>query len=261
MNQIYVLLGGIFWRAWKKRVVLWYAHGATSASLRLAETLAHAVVTSTPEGFRISSGKVRVVGQGIDTKRFTRRASGYRSELIRIFYAGRISPVKHCEVLITAAGILNARGERFFVTLVGDTGADPAYYASLQERIGALGLTDVVVFTGGVAHDVLPEYLWAADMFVNASATGSLDKAGLEGLVSGLPLVTCNPAFKHILGAYADRLMFPEGDAALLAERILELHRAPDRQDIVAALAEKVRTEHSLEKLIPRILGIVSKNI
>lgn len=260
MNQIYVLLGGLFWRLWGKRIVLWYAHGEVSFSLRLAEKLAHAVATSTPEGFRIPSKKVHVVGQGIEAERFggcmRERAPG----AIRIVYLGRISPVKRCETLIEAAALLRDRGEQVTLTFVGDTRAPGTerYYASLQELARERKLHDRVIFTGGVPHEHILEYLCAADIFVNPSATGSLDKAGLEGLASGLPLITCNPAFKHVLGAYADRLMFPEGDVGALAEKITGLSRSPDRFEIGKALARVVQKEHSLRVLVPRILNILN---
>lgn len=266
MNQIYVLLGGPLWRLLRKRVSLWYAHGAVSSSLRTAERLADAIITSTPEGFRLSSEKVRVLGQGIDTERFARRARSdkqsaqrsYRPDLIRILYVGRISPVKRCETLIEAAGILREKGEKFSITFVGDAGADPAYYTSLEERIRALDVGDRVRFAGGVSHDRVPQYLCRSDVFANPSETGSLDKAGLEAMAAGVPLITCNEAFAGVLGTYAERLMFPKGDPSALADRIIAVHHASDRERLIDTLAEVVRQEHSLETLIPRILSVIN---
>nr|HID12410.1 hypothetical protein [Anaerolineae bacterium] len=53
-------------------IVLWYAHKAVPWLLYPAHCLARRVVTSTPEGYRLSqdSTKVHVVGQGIDTEYF-----------------------------------------------------------------------------------------------------------------------------------------------------------------------------------------------
>ncbi len=259
MNQIYVLLGGLLWRMWGKRISLWYAHGAVSLSLRCAEKLAHTIVTSTPEGFRLPSTKVQVVGQGIDVVQFSRCTHTYRSDYIRIAYVGRISPVKHCEVLIEAVGLLCAGGEEVSVTLVGDPHAPGTekYYTSLTEHISTLGLRERVTFTGGVSHEEVVQYLCDADVFVNPSETGSLDKAGLEALATGVPVITCNEAFANVLGIYHQRLMFPKGDARALADRILALHRAPDRQAIIDTCMKDVREKHSLERLIPRILGVI----
>jgi glycosyltransferase involved in cell wall biosynthesis len=261
MNQIYVLLGGLFWRLSGKRIVLWYAHGAVSFSLRIAEKLAQAIVTSTSEGFRLLSKKVRVVGQGIDTSLFGRCPPREKTDEIRIVYVGRISPIKRCEVLIEALAVLRERGEDASVTLVGDTNASNTreYHASLQKLVQDRGLAARVTFTGGVPHERIVSYLCAADVFANPSATGSLDKAGVEALAAGVPVVTSNEAFKGMLGAYADRLMFPNGDADALADRIAALHRAPDRQALTDALSEAVRKEHSVDSLIPRILAVLDR--
>ena len=261
MNQLYVLLGGALWHLWGKRVVLWYAHGAVSASLWLAEKITQDVVTSTTEGFRIPSRKLHVVGQGIDTTHFVRRASGYRPSCIRVIYVGRISPVKHCEVLIDAVAELLARGAHAELTLVGDITASEIqpYYASLCERIRVLGLAAHVVFAGGVPHAEVSRYLCNADVFVNPSETGSLDKAGLEALAAGVPLVTCNEAFAGVLGTYAMRLMFPKRDSLALAARIVAIHRAIDRKEMMRLIAEAVQREHSRVQLIPRVLAVLKK--
>ena len=265
MNQIYVILGAIFWRLCGKRVGLWYAHGAVSPGLRLAELGAHTIITSTPEGFRLPSVKVHVVGQGIDTDRFQCAKSPedqYDLQHIRIVYVGRISPVKQCEVLIEAAGLLRDRGEKVLVTFVGETSAPAtaAYYASLLEQVHRLGLEDCVMFVGGVSHSKVAPYLCAADVFVNPSVTGSLDKAGLEAIAAGVPVITCNEAFAEVLGKYVDRLMFPKGDSRALADRMVALHRSPDRTEIIETLRATVLKEHSLEGLIPRILSVLRED-
>ena len=102
MNQIYVLLGGLLWRALGKRVALWYAHGAVPSSLRVAEKMVNTVFTSTKSGFRLPSKKIRVVGQGIDTDFFCPKARE-DAQGFRIVVVGRISPIKDYETLILAA--------------------------------------------------------------------------------------------------------------------------------------------------------------
>ena len=267
MNQQYVLFGGLFWRLWRKRVCLWYAHGAVSFSLRLAEKIARAVFTSTAEGFRITSKKLHIVGQGIDVASFTQcvknTTEDYRQKCIRIVYVGRIAPVKRGDVLLEAAKILKARGEHFFITFVGDVTSPTAreYHTVLQERARVLGISEYVTFLGGVSHRAIGQYLQDADVFVNPSETGSLDKAGLEALAAGVSLITCNEAYRGVLGVYKERLMFRAGDADDLAEKIIALHRAPDRQDMIDMLTEVVEREHNLSALIPRICAVIKGSL
>ncbi|MDR3449216.1 MAG: hypothetical protein P4M15_05640, partial [Alphaproteobacteria bacterium] len=46
--------------------ILWYAHGHVPRNLRIALPLVDHVISSTPEGFRLDTGKVTFIGQGID---------------------------------------------------------------------------------------------------------------------------------------------------------------------------------------------------
>lgn len=68
---LYVLL--IYPIAQMKRVpiILWYAHGKVSLSLRIASMLVKVILTSTKGGCRIRSKKVKVIGQGIDIEKFS----------------------------------------------------------------------------------------------------------------------------------------------------------------------------------------------
>jgi hypothetical protein len=39
MNPIYIVLGGLFWKLWNKKIILWYTHKAFNFKLRVAEKL------------------------------------------------------------------------------------------------------------------------------------------------------------------------------------------------------------------------------
>ena len=92
-------LGPIF-RLFGIPVLLWYAHGSTSWRLRVAHRLASRVVTSTPEGFRLPSRKLSVIGQAIDTHLFRPSGSGAWGD--EILYVGRIAPRKRIDRLVDA---------------------------------------------------------------------------------------------------------------------------------------------------------------
>ena len=73
MNQLYVILGAPLWRLWRKKIGLWYAHGKVSLSLKAAEKFTDMIFTSTAEGCRLNSSKIKIVGQGIDVDKFRGR--------------------------------------------------------------------------------------------------------------------------------------------------------------------------------------------
>lgn len=260
MTQIYVLLGGLPWRMLGKKVGLWYAHGHVPFTLRLAEPLTHIIFTSTRSGCRLESKKVHMIGQGIDTRRFQIAERRTSSNVFRIVSVGRISPVKAYETLIEATERLVAKGLDVRVTIVGGAGTaeQEPYGTKLKENVRAKGLGKVVRFAGVVPNkDILP-YLHDADVFVNPSQTGSLDKAAAEAMASGLPMLTANEAFKEVLGEYRESLMYERASTQALAEKIEWLAglRPEERAKIGAGLRNLIAQHHGLEGFVEKIVGL-----
>ena len=71
MNSEYIVLGGILWRLWKKKIGLWYMHKSVDLKLRLAEKLTHIIFSATPESFRLKTKKLNITGHGIDIEKFS----------------------------------------------------------------------------------------------------------------------------------------------------------------------------------------------
>lgn len=260
MNHGYVILGGIFWKAWGKIVSLWYAHGAVPLTLRLALHGADVVFTSTQSGFRIPSRKVHVIGQGIDTDRFARAAApdGERSgEPFRLIVVGRISPVKDYETLLRAVRHLADRGVDCVAEIVGAAPLpeQELYVKKLKDDAARLLIAERIVFRGAVANDEVPALLARADCFVNTSRTGSLDKAMVEAMAAGLPVLTSNESMREVLGGFSNELMFAPGDDHTLAQMIERITAMPlaDRRDLGTMLRDLVIRHHDLRHFVRRI--------
>src|SRR5439155_11876312 len=108
MGPVFAACAAPFARAARLPLALWYANGAVSPMLRLAHALVDRVGTSTPEGFRIPSTKVRYTGQGIDTDRFVPPCREPSST--PIVTIGRLSRSKNYETLLEAVAVLRRRG-------------------------------------------------------------------------------------------------------------------------------------------------------
>ncbi len=261
MNPQYIVLGGLLWRLWKKKISLWYAHGYVPLMLRLADKFTHLAFASTKEGYRINSGKLKIVGQGIDGQKFypvTRLADG----VFRIITVGRISPSKDYETLIQAISLLSASQIETEVLVVGGIALKEhkTYLEKLKNLVRKNKLEEVVKFTGPVANKDLPPVLQSADLFVNMSHTGSLDKTNLEAMACGLLLLTCNEAFGDVLGSYRDQLMYSKKDFPMLAEKIKWLIRLAkeEREKITRDLREIVVQHHNLDGLIAKITATLN---
>ncbi len=260
MNHEYVLLGGVIWRMFGKKVALWYAHGHAPLSLRVAERLSHLVFASTRSGFRLQSEKLKVIGQGIDTEAFpfTERQE---HEGFRILVVGRISPVKDYETLIRAVARLLQEGKDISLTVVGGAGLpeQEAYLVKLKKLTEELGITDHVRFAGSVPNVRILEYLKNADCFANTSNTGSLDKAMAEAMATGLIVLSSNIAMREVLGEHSDALMFPPGDDIALAERLRTVMsmNATKRKELGERLRAIITEQHSLPRFVDTIISSI----
>ena len=260
MNPIYITLGGLLWKLWHKKIVLWYTHKAVNLKLRIAEKLTNIIFTASKESFRLKSKKVVITGHGIDINIFKSIKSGdRRSAAFQIVTIGRISPVKDCETLIKAVDILvNQKNiKNLEVKIIGSPALpeDEVYLKGLKELIKRKRLGQVLRFIGPKPNRDIIEFLQTADLFVNMSHTGSLDKAVLEAMACGLPILTCNEAFGNVLRKYAETLMYSKKDFKFLAKKIKFITEldSKNKEILTRNLRRIVVENHSLNNLIEKM--------
>lgn len=255
MNAEYAVLGGWLWRRWGKKVGLWYAHKSVTRILQTAMHFIDIVFTVSGDSFKIASDKVRAMGHGIDTELFK---PDMREASIdtRFITTGRIAASKKLIEMLEVLDILHQRGVLFTFTVVGEpmTPEEEKYAAKLKQEIARRPYHAKVYMRGGLLHDNLPPVLNLQDLFLNFGATGNMDKAGLEALSVGLPVITTNDRFKNLLQPFD--LFVPSSHPTLIADAIQKFMGRTDRAGITATLRGKVVAEHSLEKLIPAIIKL-----
>ena len=155
-------------------------------------------------------------------ERATARAClGWSQQNFQVIGVGMYLPVKRFDRLIDACA---ACAPDLHLTLLGDGDARP-----LRERAEHSGLGHRLTLT---ASDDIWLYLFAADLYVSASATESFGMANLEALMAGVPCI-CSPvgAVPEVVG---DAALLVEPDPATLARAITRL-----RAD--GALRERLR--------------------
>ncbi len=259
MNQVYVNLGGIFWRLMGKRVALWYAHGAVPFGLRIAEKLTHVIIASTPSGFRLKTKKLRIVGQGINTELFTPiKRTQKEGQPIRLLIIGRISPTKDYVTLIHAFKELIKRGHHVTLDVVGGAGTpeQEGYFTSIKKLVTDFNMEKQVTFHGSKPHKETVAFFDNAHIFVSTATNGSFDKAMGDAMSTALPLIACNDAMNEVLGDLRGRLMFPKGDTHVLVEKIesLILLSNEERNKLGHELRLIIEKDHSLKNLIKKII-------
>ncbi|MEK7530589.1 MAG: glycosyltransferase family 4 protein [Patescibacteria group bacterium] len=255
----YILAAGLFWRVFGKRILLWYVHGTVSWRLRLALLLSHGACTTNSASFRVKSSKVHAVGHGIDTEFFKpiehMRSEGAPSEHeeYHIISHGRLSRAKRIEVVVDTVSMLKKEfGMKARLTIVGGpiTDDDLAYTAWLHKKCEFLSWVSIV---GPKNQLYVRDALQTADIMLNASMTGSVDKAVLEAMATGTLVVTSNEAFRGMLASFG--LFSTKTDAphlALVAHKaLIDEHIASTRESLRAVIVK----EHALPVCVERIMS------
>lgn len=102
-------------------------------------------------------------------------------------------------------------------------GSDGPMRAELEERAGRLGISDHIRFTGFIAHEDLPGYYQAADLFI--MPTRALEGFGLptiEAMACGTPTVgTAVGSNREIIGELDERLLIPEATPDAITGTVL----------------------------------------
>jgi glycosyltransferase involved in cell wall biosynthesis len=246
-------------RVRRVRAVLWFAHPRDSRTLRVAERLADLVLTSLPGAFPFRSGKIRVIGQGIDIRRFAGISPPPKRDRLELITLGRLSPVKRYETIVGAVRKLSADRVPIRLRIVGPaTNPVERSYArrirELAERIGP----DVSV-SRPVSPEAVPALLSQCDVLVNATSAGSGDKVVLEAMASKRPVVYSNPGFDDLTEGLSPSLRFDARNPDDLADRLHDLWSIGParRQQLGNILATRVAERHSLDGWGDRVVDAV----
>lgn len=257
MNSVFVVLGGLLWRLWGKKIGLWYIHPKVGTYVRMAHFFARYIFTASEGSFPFVSPKVLVVGHGIDTDRF-KPMSSIVKENNSILYVGRISPIKHLEVLVGAVKALHQRHVPFILNIIG--GPDVRYgeyYERIKTELKDLEDEGVVRYHGKISNEDMPRWYNAYEALVNMTPSGSFDKTVLEAMASGTLVATSNTNFIPYL---PKQCIFSEGDGVHLARALefLFVLSPEEKRKYQERFRDTVVSYHNLRTLIFNITRTLS---
>ena len=174
-------------RHWKKRLAWWLYQRRDLESCRFL----HATADSEADGFRKLGLTVPSItipnGTELPPVEFLRYSSSLGArQTRRALFLSRIHPKKGIELLLE--GWLGCRPVGWRLSIAGS--GEPAYVASLKERILNSGLQSEVELIGPVSDsEKTPVYL-NADLFVLPSYSENFGLAIAEALAHGVPVIT-----------------------------------------------------------------------
>ena len=263
MCPIYVILSYPMVKIFRKKTGLWYLHRSLNWKFKLAAKMADIIFTASEESCGLKDRKkIQVIGHGIDTEMFMKKALGSfqlkGTECLFLLYVGRIAPIKNLETLVEAVDILvHQKKVGVKAVLVGEPvdSTEKQYSQKIEQLVMQKNLQDVIMFKGKAVYSEMPQVYQKADILVNLCPTGGLDKAVLEAMASGILVLVANGSFKQDFGCYADMLIFRYGDSCDLANKICFLQNSADVGIVGNFLRERVVKFHNLDNLIDKIIS------
>lgn len=255
MNQEYVLLGGLFWRLFGKRILMWRNHPQGNFLTKISVFLSHRVYCTSRDSFTNKFKKTRLMPVGIVVKNTPTNISRKRRSILSL---GRISPVKNIETIVSAFKDVAALNEQATLSIVGDPmprKIDLDYHARIVASVRGLSS---VAFYPGVAPEETERFFLSHDLFVNATTPGSFDKTILESMSLGTPSFVCQNIWEGTELSYlSEHLYFPFKDHKALSSKIRSFFilEEGEKEKLRADCIRFVKEHHSLDSLVDRIVS------
>lgn len=257
MNQEYAILGGLFWKFFGKKVVLWRNHPDGDFWARLAVFFSDVVFCTSKFAYVAKYKKTKIMPVGVDTNFFTPDPAIKKINQSILFF-GRISPIKRLNLFIEALNILKEKNINFVAKIVGDAPErDQKHLEGIKQMVRKYGLGDNVEFKKGVPNCQASEVFNRHEIFVNLTPSGSLDKMIFEAMSCGTLILVSNKNLETILSEEQARpLMFKEGDAIDLADKILGLiDLSPAKSAAIRQQLRQIVVQHqSLSRLAEKLV-------
>lgn len=255
MNQEYVLLAGLIWRLTGKKIILWRNHPAGDFLANIAIALAQVVCCTSKQSYTARFKKTKIMPVGIDTDQYS-RLDDIVKQKNSILFLGRISPIKHPEILLQALEILHQRGINFSAHFFGEPLAKhQEFYESLKEQTKNKGLDKMVFWHSSVLPQDTAKIYNQFEIFVNLTTSGSFDKTIFEAMACQTIILASNESLR---GEISPQLIFEYQDSQDLADKIQNIFLLSEEQKLSLAngLRGLVVQKHNLKILITELIKI-----
>src|ERR1700683_3304695 len=247
--------------------------GAAAARIRLepaigrsaaAVVATHSAEVSDLASLGVHRSSIRVIPWGVDTDTFTPEGpAAQRNGRPRLLTAADLSQQAALETLLRA---LTKVPEAELLVVGGPDRlqlADNAAYRALAGYAGTLGVSDRVLFTGKIEHQLMPALLRAADLVLSTCQYEPSGTTALQGMACGTPVIA--PPVAGHADAVVDGttgILIPPDRPALLAQRIRQLLAHPMLLEAYGvAAAARVVSRYSWDRIAGETLAVYDKAV
>lgn len=178
---------------------------------------------------------------------------------LNLLYAGRLHPTKGVDTAIEVMARLLQKGQTDVKLSIAGSG-DHTHVTRFKRLVADLGLADHVSFLGQVPHEAMPALLRRHHVLLLPSRWPEpFARTPLEAMASGLVVVaTPLGGTAELIDDGRNGMLFPPGDAAGLAQKIMLLLGSPR---LHAALAQAgyncVAQEFTLGTMLDKVEAVL----
>ncbi len=202
MNQEYIVLAGIFWRLYRKKVFFWRNHPMGDFLTNVAVYFSFKVFATAKGAYVNRFSKTEIMPVGVDNYLFKNNSSSRKKG--QILMLGRISPIKRIEAGLEIVSRLVASSFDIKLIIVGDfLPKDRVYFSFLENFVKSAKISEFVEFRKGVPFSKTSDFYNQSEFFLNFTSSGSFDKTIIEALSCGCKVLTTNSSVKDILPKYS----------------------------------------------------------
>ncbi len=163
---------------------------------------------------------IYVIPNGVDGL-FQPVSERKKEGIVKLIYIGRLSKQKNLDNLLLAVSLAKKDTANCFTLEIIGEGPEKK---SLVNRCSELGISDIVLFSGWVERDKIPQIYNRSDIFVSVSLDEGMSNSLLEAMASGLPVVVSNiTAHRELVESGVNGYLIDVNDVRSLSRAINEL--------------------------------------
>ena len=200
--------------------------------------------------------RTRVVHNGIELDLFKANQLRPHDGILKLLYAGRLSPDKGVHTILESLGVLRKEDPHLPIRLsIYGKGSDD-YQSRLEGLIGEHKLGEIVHFMGVVPREEMPAVFAEHEVLLFPSIWSEpLARIIQEAMACGLVVIgTATGGTREILKDGVNGLIFTAGDSQMLAKNILKITSDHElRRKLGLAARRTVESEFSLDRMVDEI--------
>ena len=118
-----------------------------------------------------------------------------------------------------------------------------------------------IIYKGPVSHDILPEYLNAADVFVLPTDNEGCCNAIIEAMACGLPIISTDKSFNYDILNNDNSILIDCYNINQISQAVLNLKNDDNKRRLMSEKALSAALDLSIDKRAKRIIDFIKNKI